>query len=204
MPYVKIKNGYDRLPGPTLLTKAYHLYTQVSTRTTIFVTPIPSMISFKDSCDEFQAGLNASQSGDKVLIGQKNIARNQLLDKIHQLAGYVQMTANGDPQIVLEAGFELAKTGENIDLEAPEPPEATYTGQPGELQLKVPTVNGANAYQFQYTTDPELKSWTSLTRTRARCKLSGLVPGTVYYLRVVAVGARAQERFGAVITKTAY
>jgi hypothetical protein len=61
------------------------------------------------------------------------------------------------------------------------------------------------AYMHQYSTDPLLKdeSWMSMTCTATKCKLEGLTPGTTYFLRVAAIGAKDQVLYSDVMSKKA-
>ena len=80
-----------------------------------------------------------------------------------------------------------------------------YGEQPGELLVSVRTVKGAAAYLHQYSTDPLLAetSWKGMNSTASKCKLAGLTPGTTYYLRVAAIGAKDQVLYSDVASKMA-
>lgn len=206
MALLRITNGFERLSDAKLLERASFIHQQVSTRTSVFPTPSPTMPVLKDACDEFHSSLNAALSGDRVLVAQKNNLRQALVDLLHKLGYYVLFTAGGNRLVALESGFTLAKDPTSQSIIKPTGMRVSYGDQSGELTLSVKRVLYAVAYQHQYTTDPALKdeSWQSMTPCSAtKCKIPGLTPGTTYYFRVGAIGARDQVLYSDVVSKIA-
>ena len=205
MALLRTTNGYDKMSDSKVIEQAYFIHQQISTRSTVFATPKPAMTALKDAIDDYQLAVNAALSGDRVLVGQKNIARQTVIDMLHQLSYYVLMTANGDRQIALQSGIPLAKEPTPIVITKPSGLHVLNSNQEGELLVSVKKVKGAKAYMHQYSTDPLLKeeSWMSMTCTATKCKLEGLTPGTTYFLRVAAIGAKDQILFSDVVSKKA-
>lgn len=205
MSQLRFSNGYGQLTDAKLLETAYFIWQQVSTRTSVFPTPTPTMTIFKDAYDNFQSALNAALSGDRVLGEQKREARRSLIKLLYQLGHYVLMTANQDRLVALELGFTLAKEPPPAIIGKPANLKVGIPSQQGELLVSVDKVKGAASYMYQYTTDPELKeeSWMTMNCTQAKCKLAGLTPGTVYYIRVGVVGKKDQVMYSDVVSKMA-
>lgn len=205
MGLLRSTNGYDRLSDAKLMEIANFIYQQVSTRTTLFATPTPTMPVLRTAIDDYQAAINAAFNRDRVLVAQKNTVRQTLIDLLHQLSSYVIMIANGDRLIALEAGIPLAKEPTPVLLTPPEGMTINYGSQSGELEVKVKTIRGVAVYMHQYTADPSLKdeSWTTVNSTTAKARINGLTPGTTYYFRVGVVGAKEQVLFGDVLSKMA-
>jgi len=205
MGLIRPSNGYDRMSDAKLIEKGYFIHQQVSTRTSVFATPTPTMPALKDALDDYQSAINAALNGDKVLIAQKNIARQLVIDLLHQLSSYVIMTANGARFIVLEAGVPMVKEPTPIVIAPPTGLNVAYSNVPGELVVKVKKVKGAASYMHQYSTDPLLKeeSWTILNTTTSKVKIAGLTPGTTYFFRVGVIGPKEQVLFSAVTSKMA-
>lgn len=193
------------MSDPDLLEKADFIHLQVSTKPSLFATPVPAMTVLKDACDEFRSALSSANSGDTAMISQKNVYRNGLVDILHQLSNYVQLTANGDKNIVVQAGMNDVKPSAVRQLGEATIKKAEYTGTSGEIMLTSNCPNG-KAFVGQYTTDAELKegSWKGTTPvSRRKCKIIGLTPGTTYYLRVMVTGTNGQVTYSAVQSKMA-
>ena len=205
MPRAIVTNGYDKLGDSALLAKANYIHQQVSTRTTVFATPVPTMTVLKDLCDDFSAALSLAESGDEVAISAKNVLKVNLIDKLHQLSNYVQLTANGDRHIITEAGMSDTKPSSPRILGSALITSSTYTGVSGEIELKTSCPNG-RSFMYQYSADPELKesSWKSMAPiSRSRGKITGLTPGTLYYVRVCVGGTNGQTIYSPVVSKMA-
>ena len=190
MSQLRFSNGYNSMPDSKLIEKAYFIHQQVSSRATMFPNPTPTMTALNTACDAYFAAWQAAKGGDKVLIEQKNVARQTVIAMLYQLGHYVLMVANGNRLVAVESGITLAKEPSPIVITRPVDLKAEYGRQPGELVVSVKGVKGAASYIHQYTTDPTLKeeNWTIIYCTQAKCTLEGLTPGTTYYLRVGAVG----------------
>jgi len=205
MAIIRITNGYDRMSDAEVLEKCLFIHQQVSTKTTLFPTPVPAMLALKDSIDEYQASMSSAQTGDTAAISQKNQNRDLLIDKMHQLGNYVQLTANGNPQLVVEAGMadEKPRTAKVLGEAVIE--TVGYTGTSGELKVAAKCPN-AKGYVVQFSSDPELKpeSWKSMKNsTASRCLVTGLTPGTVYFIRMQVSGSRNQSTYSNIVSKMA-
>jgi hypothetical protein len=83
MALIRTVNGYPQMTDAKVIEQAYFIHQQVSTRTSVFTTPTPTMVLLKDAIDDYQSAVNAANGGDRVLVGQKNIARQLVIDMLH-------------------------------------------------------------------------------------------------------------------------
>ena len=205
MATLRSTNGYDQLSDAKLIETSYFIYGQVSTRTALFPNPMPTMTAMKTAIDNYKSALNLALTGDRIRASQKNQCRQTVIDMLHQLSHYVLMIANGDRQIAVESGIPLAKEATSVILDKPTNVKADYTSQHGELLLSVKKLKGAKAYMYQHSTDPLLKqeSWMITNSTSSKCKITGLTPGTTYFIRVGVVGTKEQVLYSDVISKMA-
>lgn len=171
----------------------------------VFVTPVPTMTVLKDACDEFQSALNSALGGDRVLVAQKNTYRQTLVNHLHTLGHYVLMTAAGNRFIAVESGFTLSKEPAPVVINKPTGLTVENSNQAGQLLISIRKVRGAVAYMHQYSSDPALKeeSWMCMTSSATKCKLPGLKAGTIYFIRVGAIGTKDQVLFSDVASKMA-
>ncbi|MDB5205183.1 MAG: hypothetical protein JWR72_258 [Flavisolibacter sp.] len=205
MAQLRTRTGFDNMSDPKVIEQVSFIHQQVSTHTALFPTPMPAMVSFKDGIDDYQSAVNAALGGDRVLAGQKKIAKQAVVNMVYQLSHYVLMTANGDRQIALQSGIPLAKDGTANVITKPTDLKVVNGDQEGQLLVSVKKVKGGRAYMHQYSTDPLLNegSWMSMTCTATKCKLEGLIPGTTYFIRVAAIGPKDQIMYSDVVSKKA-
>jgi hypothetical protein len=203
MPLLRIIYDFTRLSDSKLLERSNFIHMSVSTRTAVFSTPLPTMVVFKGACDEFQSALNASLTGDRILVAQKNIFKANLIELLYKLGYYVLFTASGDRFIALESAYTIAGLPVAVVISKPAALKVENSSQPGELLVSVKKVPGAVAYMHQYSTDPLLAeaSWMSMTCSSSKCTISNLVIGTRYFIRVGAIGTKDQVVYSDVVSK---
>ncbi|HUC82394.1 MAG TPA: fibronectin type III domain-containing protein, partial [Flavisolibacter sp.] len=196
---------FDRMADAKLVERASAIHQEMVTNATAFPSPSPSLTQVRSAIDDFQEALNAAVGGDRVLVAQKNIARQTLVNLLHLLGYYVLFTAQGNRLIALKSGFRLAKDPTPVVITKPTGLKVENGDQDGVLQVSIKTVPGAVAYMHQYSTDPALKedSWMSVTCSTAKCHLAGLQPGTKYFIRVGAIGTKEQVLFSDTVSKIA-
>lgn len=201
----KLSLSYRKLKPIKLHEFASFVRQQVSTHTTEFPTPMPTMMELSESVDELLAAITNAGDGGRVMREALKVTRATVVTKLDTLKNYVTFTANGDRQVAVLSGFPFTKTPSRRTLGEPGTPELAYNGQQGEMLMKIKAVAGAQSYLHQYTADPMLQneSWTSMSCTSASCKIAGLTPGTVYYFRVVAVGTHDQVAYSSIVGKMA-
>lgn len=205
MKYIKILNGYGKLTDAELEVKAQQIHQGVDGNTS-FPNPVPSVADMGAKITAFQTALTNAQQGGTLSIAIKNKVRAELITMLHQWASYVLFCANGDLATVVSSGFSPARPAEPVGpLAKPSTPELTQGANSGEINSKVIRVHGAKSYMHQYTTDaqPTEASWKSILSTSTTCTIKQLQPGTVYYVRVAAIGPREQVVYSDVTSRMA-
>jgi len=132
----------------------------------------------------------AARSGDKVAIADRNAARLVVLNLFRSLAAYVQKVSANDLSTLLSSGFEATKVPVRRGIPAaPGNVRLSYNGKGGQLYLRFGRVAGVSSYMIQVATSLEGPWVTRDPVTSTRVTLDGFTPGTVYYIRVAAVGS---------------
>jgi len=112
---------------------------------------------------------------------------------IKSLSAYVSIVAQGDPAIVMAAGFELRKDAAPISrMSAPQELRARTGALPGTIKLRWKPVHGARLYRvFVYkgygSTDKVVRDFQ---QSASNCLIDGLEPLEYYTFRVEAIGTR--------------
>ncbi|NEN24985.1 hypothetical protein G3O08_15905 [Cryomorpha ignava] len=140
--------------------------------------------------------------GDKRAIGARNLCEKQLDSIIRKAAAYVNHESNGCDELIVSAGFELRKRNNTpSELESPEGLKIKRTEKSGELKLNWKPVKNSRNYLVQFTAKKPAKKtdWETLFSTRSGCFLNALIPGKIYRIRILAVGAKGVSEPGEMI-----
>ncbi len=106
----------------------------------------------------------------------------------------------------MTSGFQVAKVPSPAPpLVKPAAPVLESGINAGELLSKNKAIAGAVSYMHQYATEAEMnqENWKSVPTSKSSCVITGLVPGTKYYCRLVVVGRKGQIVYSDVVSRVA-
>lgn len=187
MPAIRVSLAFRRYPAPELVNFAFKVFTEMSGNPH-FPSPPFSLSELKTDYEALEIAIIAAKDGGKSLVASKVAQQIRVVDGLRELAAYVQLTARGNSTIVYSAGFMLASNNT-----APSPlarPSLYGITNPAstKLGLKVTPVRNARVYEvWVHTGDGNWRLAQTFQNTR-RMILENLTPGTLYWLRVRAVG----------------
>src|SRR5207237_603645 len=85
-----------------------------------YPTPPVTMAILQTALDDFIAKVSAALSGGSVNTAAKNNSREALLGMLRQLATYVQLKCNNNPELLLSSGFDAQSTNRtSVPLQKP-------------------------------------------------------------------------------------
>jgi hypothetical protein len=171
------------------------------TGNTHFTTPQPTIAALQTAVDAYTASLAKAKYGSREDKAQKNADKETLIGLLRDECDYINMVAKGDEVALATCGLPLSKDRQPKVLGTPEA-KVEQAGS-GKLVLSTPAVSGAVAYKHQYTADENAAIWQEVSTSKANCTIEGLTPGTVYSLRIVAIGTKDQVSVSDVVTKMA-
>lgn len=154
------------------------------------------------SAKALRQAIEMASFGDKRAIGARKMCEQNLDAIIRKAAAFVNHKSNGSNELITAAGFELRKTNnKSTEINAPEDLKVKRTDNSGELKLNWKPVKNSRNYLVQYTSKKPTKKtdWETLFSTRSVCSLNDLVPGKIYRIRVLAVGAKGVSEPGEMI-----
>jgi hypothetical protein len=140
----------------------------------------------------YQNALIAAANGGRIATAAKNEARANLIAALRQLAAYVQSVGLVNVSDVLSSGFDtVSSKNTQSPLLAPVL-SGLDNSVSGQLLVKLQAVANAKAYQVQYSsgTGPWLEA--GIFPNTRNIVITGLTSGTVYNVRVRAVGGSQQ------------
>jgi hypothetical protein len=157
-----------------------------------FPTPNPALSAVTASVNALESAHAATKTRALGSVPVRDVARQQTLDQVRLLLGYIQQVADASPdqaaEIITSAGVR-SRTA----VTAAKPPFTVKPGSvSGSARLAVKAAAHHAAYDWEFSVDGG-KTWTAATTTlQARTVVSGLPVATTVMFRargVVAGGA---------------
>jgi len=163
-----------------------------------FPNPTPSIADYSAAVADFIAQIGKSGSRDVNAISAKNTSRKALIDLSITLGTYASLTANGNQEMLLSTNIPLRKQAQPVVLGKPSNFRCTNGINPGELLLKIDTMDGVVTFNFMYTVYPPVEgaTWTTVSSSKSTCLVTGLEAGKKYWFRVAAIGTNGQMVWG--------
>jgi hypothetical protein len=136
-----------------------------------------------------RTAITAADAGGPQQTAAKNKAYNAVTDALRKNANYVEIQANNDLETLLSSGYDVVSTNR---AQAPlyQPLILSIENlATTQLLLRLQTVLNAKSYQVQISTSVN-GPWqeAGIYTAARRIVLMGLTPGTVYFVRVRAIG----------------
>lgn len=187
MPAIRVSLSYRRKPDSGLFGFAGGAFRGL-TKNPYFPEPPFALADLAAATEAFGQAIDAADDGGKRLKAARTAKRKFLLKLLRELAAYVQFTAKGDPVKINSAGFDIASQN-TAQTPLPRIPGFRIENAGStKLQLKVKPVKNARMYEvWLHTGDGNWKSWQLFRNTR-RMILENLTPGTMYWIRLRALG----------------
>lgn len=162
--------------------------------TPVFASERELIIEINTARHALKKAIEMAAYGDKRALEVRRRCEQQLDEAVRKAAALANHAAQGDPELIKSAGFELRKRNNKPrKLGRPNDFRARRTDKNGELQLSWKPVKNSRNYLVQTCTgrpDKESNWQTAAFSTRSRHLLDELKPGKIYWLRILAVGAK--------------
>lgn len=153
----------------------------------VFTDPVVAPALLKTSCELFHTRIQAAAFGSPLDVVLKNESREDVEDKMRQLAVYVQAVANGNEAEVLSVGFRLVSSN-RARIQLPKPnilrifvPVSTV------LAARVARIVNARAWEVRARHGTEERVFGGITSSRMLL-VPNCVPGQNYTVQVRAIG----------------
>lgn len=183
--------GLTKLNAKALLALVRHVVTML-TGNLNFPTPNPPLADITTAADALAAAINAAMGGSREAHQLKRTAIRNMQNLMRVLADYVNGVAAGDPDLIVNAGFESTKQREPVgQLPPPTSLSAMVSNKSGVIKLDWDVVPGNDLYtvDINETDSNEESAWSPVySTTKSRCEISALEPGKFYRFRVRANG----------------
>ena len=184
-----VKLGISNSPVAYKIVRARKILTLMKGNA-YFPNPEPKL-NVLDSAIAALEDAEAAMDGSKIKTEQRNMALNTFNAVMKQLQAYVEVTANGNVEIILSSGFEVRNHATKpVLLVAPVNVTAKVGALTGEIDMKWKSNRKAKLNVIEHSTDPVNGKWELAAQaTKATITLTGYTPGEKQYFRVAHINA---------------
>lgn len=165
----------------------------------------PSLVDLEQALATLKQAQADAAYRDKRLVVIKNQALAVLRTMVYHLSLYVERMANGDPSIILAAGFNPSQKNVITQLPEPAPKPKIFLVEvnahvSGVTTLKTAYWKGKLAYQFEYRKKNSDTDWNRVVSSRSKVTITGLEPVQEYEFRVAYIGRNPQMTYSDVVS----
>lgn len=190
--YTVSKNfSTSKFSDEALVTKAQVIHDDMNANTH-YPSPDPALETVQTATTELKDAIVKAKNGSKDDTAEKNAKRQILVDLLHRLSYYVQVTSNGVEAIILSSGFDINKQSGTVGvLPKPDNFKVVTGANKGSIELSCDVINHASFYEFQYTKTPVSATsvWVMRTSTKRKLLIEGLTSGQQYVFKMAAAGS---------------
>jgi hypothetical protein len=203
-----ILNLGSKTSAPDVVVRGQGIVDQMGLHVATFATPSPPLTAITDQIGKVQIKLgkqNAAWLAYKAASEDVKTEKIKLLDLLELLRVYVEITADGDVQLIKNSGYDVRQTGVSSGiLPAPLGVITKEGTSEGELIVTWRSVKGAKAYNVEISYDhSDAANWTFYgTVAKCKCFVTGIESGTRVYTRVVAINGKGNGGYSDISTKT--
>ncbi len=157
-----------------------------------FPTPTPALVELGTARSALQGAITGAMDGGRTAVAIRRAREKDLRLVLNQLAGYVSSVAEGNALAILSSGFDVKRVPTPAgELRAPADLKAAISSFAGRVDLRWKPARHAVAYQIHLNgKDPADEAGWQLAgiSTKAVFKVTGLLPATMTWFRVNAIG----------------
>lgn len=189
----KIKRGsYQKLTGAALADKALVIAGKIAGNVN-FLKPDVDPALITTTANQLLAASVKAEQGTLADTENKHNLEALVKSQLDTEANYVENIAQNNAEIILSSGFELASQSHTPSVVTGSSITAVTNVASTKLGLAVVVDPKAWVYEVQVSTTPGVwLHWENFTDPRD-IVLEGLVPGTLYNIRIRVLGVRNQR-----------
>jgi len=185
-----------------LLRYGEQIFLKMTENAELFPEPTPALTVLESCLEAYREAYAEAAFLDKRAVILKKQQGEELQEVIYRLSHYVDSVANGDPAIILAAGYEVSQPTTNRAGRTPKAENLRVTHLQvgtGVLQLKVQPWKYARLYRFEYRKVGS-ENWEGLLNSNSVLQISGLDLLQEYEFRVSYIGTDTTLNFSDVTT----
>ena len=175
-----------------LLTYAENVLKKSQENAILFPDAASTLVELEMALEDYRKGLAQAAYRDMRQVVIKNQQAAVLKQVLYRYACYVETVADGDPNLILAAGYIPSKsTHESIGF-SPKPHNLRveiYQGGSNAVQLRVNSWRPSRYCQFEFRKVGSKDEWTKVLSTKSKTVIQELEHLQEYEFRVTYLGA---------------
>jgi hypothetical protein len=184
---------------PALVKFAQAVVTAL-TNNAFFPNPNPPLSAVSALITKLDTAETAVKTRAQGTVQTRDAAKEQLIDALHDIRGYVQSTANANPDAAEAMIASAALRTKRIPVRVKAALAVTPADVSGAVKIEAKAASRRAAYEWQWSGDGG-KTWTSLPPTlQSRTSVEGLPVGTSCSFRVRALTRTGEGDWSQVVT----
>jgi hypothetical protein len=185
---IRVSRDFMRAPANDLANIADDVVDGMTGNPAFPTPPVlpPDLITLNTT---LRSAITAADSGGRQQTAAKKKAYLAVTNALRKNANYVDMQADNDVEVLLSSGYDVVSINRaQVPLDTPTI-LGLYNQATTQLLLRVLGVLNAKSYQVQISISANGPWQEAGIFTQARrITLTGLTPGTIYFVRVRAIG----------------
>lgn len=189
-----VKLSFGQLSVPAKINLARHIINMM-TGNAYFPDVNPSLADIAAAADALELAQENRFNGSAAII-IRNIREKELDVLMSDVQAYVEYKAQGNPEIVLSAGMMVRDPKNRIGfLPATEWVRAKNAPDYGDVDLRWKAVRKSTGYRIEGSRNMA-EGWPMVWESeKASVRISGLIPGEVYYFRIATLSRAGYDGY---------
>lgn len=196
------KPNFTSKNAAELLRYAEQIFKKMTENVDLFPEPIPGLGVFESRLEAYRAAFAEAAFRDQRAVILKGQTGADLQEMIYRLSHYVDAVAQGDPAIIVAAGFHPSQPKTGQVSEAPKAENLRISHKQvgtGVVQVRVKPWKLARLYRYEYRR-VGVEEWTGVLHSKSMIELQGLDMLQEYEFRVSYLGRDVELNFSDTVT----
>lgn len=185
-----------------LLRYAEQIFQKMTENTDMFINPVPSLETLENSLTAYRAAFAEASFRDQRAVILKGQVGKDLQEVIYRLSHYVDAVAQGDPGIIVAAGYRPSESNTNRIDRTPKAENVRVSHLQvglGIVRVRVKPWTPARLYRYEYR-KKGVEEWTGILHSKSTIELRDLEKLQEYEFRASYIGRDIELNFSDTVT----
>ncbi|HLT88965.1 MAG TPA: hypothetical protein VKZ57_15350 [Sphingobacterium sp.] len=185
-----------------LLRYAEQIFKKMTENADMFTDPVPDLETLENRLSAYRAAFAEASFRDQRAVILKGQEGKRLQEVVYRLSHYVDAVAQGDPGIIVAAGYKASGSTGNRLERTPKAENLRVSHVQvglGIVQLRVKPWKPARLYRYEYR-KKGLEEWTGILHSHSTLELRGLDKLQEYEFRASYIGRDIEPNFSDTVT----